>query len=100
MAVLKAHILALPAKICAELRGALDQNQLHAVRLCVESVVDKALSTLSDTLVQMFSAKEFIAQLAADDNDADTKNEDIRARKKAAMNAKRRKKRHAKQARI
>jgi hypothetical protein len=88
-------VLRLPFLICTELRE-LPHNQLHAIRLRVEKEVHRTLDELAETLVQAVNAPAFFAALDAEEGVV--VDEDARARKKAAVNTKRRQKRASKQA--
>jgi hypothetical protein len=95
LTAMREHVLRLPFLICTELRE-LPHNQLHAIRLRVEKEVHRTLDELAETLVQAVNAPAFFAALDAEEGVV--VDEDARARKKAAVNTKRRQKRASKQA--
>jgi hypothetical protein len=94
LVVLRQRILALPGRICAEIHG-LNNTELHAVRMQVERVIDKALEELADTLEKTVDPRAYIAELQKDD-EAAAVDEDALIRKKAQAKVVRTAKRHAK----
>jgi hypothetical protein len=95
LATLRERILRLPAMIAAELRG-FDHPRVHGVRTRVDDMVRRSLDESAETLAHAVSAKDFFAELIAEEQ---TKEQiAIAERKRDAANAKRRAKYHRKHA--
>jgi hypothetical protein len=91
---LRTQILTIPQLVSAELRGALDNTQAHAIRMRVEDAVHRFLTQLSENMENTINSEAFLAKLEAElngksDEDAAKLKRDLAKRRRTA-------KRHAK----
>jgi hypothetical protein len=98
LTTLREHILRVPQLVTAALRG-FDHAVVHGIRMRIDESVRRSLEELAETLCRAVSAKDFFASLDNDEDNPKVEDDDAVARKKAAVNARRREKRALKAAR-